>query len=135
MKRLVALIVVLIAVAIMVQLRRGGDETVSAYGATGMTWQLKQLNGTPFTARATLRFPEPGALAGEGPCNSFTAEQTAPYPWFELAGMSATEMACAELPQEQAYFAALARMGIAEVSGEVLILSTEAGEEMLFRAE
>ena len=44
--------------------------------------ELAELDGAPFDATATIRFPEEGRIAGEGPCNLYSAAQGAPYPWF-----------------------------------------------------
>lgn len=112
----------------------GQDETATAYGAAGQVWQAQSIDGVAFAAEATLRFPEPGRIAGQGPCNSFTARLDAPYPWFEIADLVATRAACPELEAEGAFFAALLAMEQIEVSGAVLILRNEAGHEMLFRA-
>lgn len=110
------------------------DETVAAYGGEGKTWALQSLDGSPYQADATLSFPETGRLAGQGPCNAYFAEQTAPYPWFKTGPIGATKRACSALKQEGVFFAALADMSLSEVSGDTLILSNDAGREMLFKA-
>lgn len=109
------------------------DESVAAYDG-GNIWQLYELDRAPFTARATLLFDEGGKVSGQGPCNSFFAEQTKPYPWIGIEKIGATRMACPDLQLESTYFDALAGMTLAEVSGDVLILSNDAGRQMLFRA-
>lgn len=111
-----------------------GDETLSAYGAAGKEWQLQSIDGTAFDAAAHLTFPEAGKIAGRGPCNRFQGSQSAPYPWFEPGPLAVTRMACPELEAEDAFLKALQEMTLAEVTGDVLILSNEAGREMLFRA-
>jgi len=111
-----------------------GDETVSGYGAAGTTWRLVELDGARFPARATLTFPEEGRIAGDGPCNAFTADQTAPYPWFDAERIAATRRACPDLDAEAAFFSALEAMTLAEVAGDVLILSNDTGRQMVFNA-
>ncbi|OBY27791.1 META domain-containing protein [Leisingera sp. JC1] len=111
-----------------------GDETLSAYGAAGTEWLLQSIDGDTFAADATLTFPEPGKIAGRAPCNSFSGSQTAPYPWFETGPLAVTRMACPELEAEDAFLNALQGMTLSEVTGDVLILSNEAGREMLFKA-
>lgn len=108
------------------------DETLHAYGAAGGVWQLSELDGAAFTARATLEFPQPGRVAGQAACNRFSAAQTAPYPWFAIGPIAATKMACPDLGDENAYLAALGAMRVAEVLGDTLRLSNEAGREMVF---
>jgi heat shock protein HslJ len=111
------------------------DETVTGHGGAEKVWHLESLDGVGFAARATLEFPAEGELRGEGPCNSYSGEQAVPYPWFSAEGVAATERACPELAQEAAYLAALGEMTLVEVLGDVMILSNDAGREMVFRAK
>lgn len=111
-----------------------GDETLSAYGAAESEWRLISINGAAFDARSTIGFPEAGRIAGQAPCNRYSADQNSPYPWFEARAVVATKSACADLPAEQQFFDMLAKMALSEVAGSALILSTESGEEMLFEA-
>lgn len=111
------------------------DETVSGYADPDAVYVLEEIDGSGFEARATIEFPEKGRASGGAPCNSWSAAQSAPYPWFELGPISATERACADLKAEQTFFEALQAMTLAEVQGEVLILSSYQGREMLFRAQ
>jgi len=111
------------------------DETVSAFADPQAVYRLVEINGTPFAGHATIRFPEEGRVTGRGPCNSFTASQSAPYPWFRLGPLAATRALCPAISAERAYFAALAGMSEAEIMGGVLILRNDAGEEMVFQAE
>jgi len=133
MRKLLALLIIALAAFIFVK-AAGKDETISGYATPGVTWTLSELSGTPYPARATLTFPEEGRIAGKAPCNDYSATQNAPYPWFEAGPVAATKRACPDLPAETAFFDALARVTLAEVAGEVLILSTEDGFEMVFRA-
>ncbi|MEY8096764.1 META domain-containing protein [Falsihalocynthiibacter sp. S25ZX9] len=112
-----------------------GDETISGYSATGVTWVLESLNGVAFTASANLTFPGEGEIAGKAPCNAYFGAQTAPYPWFALEDFGSTKMACADMDQESAYFTALAAMTIAEVAGSTLILTNDDGGEMVFKGD
>jgi heat shock protein HslJ len=110
------------------------DETLSAYAGQGSTWQLTAIDDAPVAAgaAATISFPAEGRIAGTGPCNRFTASQSAPYPWFSLTGLAATRTACPALDAETAFFRALAMMAFAEVQGDVLILSAEGGRSLRF---
>lgn len=111
-----------------------GDETIAAYGAADITWQLTEIDGQPFVATATLHFPEPGRITGIAPCNSYSAVLDAPYPWFDTQHLSVTRMACNDLATENQFLQALQDMTLSEVSGNTLILSNVAGREMLFTA-
>ena len=111
-----------------------GDETVAGYGGADRIWILEELDGAPFTARATLHFPETGMIAGEAPCNRYSGVMTTPYPWFAATRVVSTRMACADLDAEAKFLDALADMNLSEVLGDVMILSNDAGREMVFKA-
>jgi len=110
------------------------DETVSGHGGGAATWTLQSIDGTPFDARATLTFPEEGALGGEAPCNRYSGRQTLPYPWFRAENLFTTRRACPDLAAETAYLRALEDMTLVEVAGDTLLLTNDAGREMVFRA-
>lgn len=110
------------------------DESVAGYGAADRLWRLAELDGAPFSATATLRFPEPGRIAGEAPCNRYSGVMTTPYPWFDAGQIIATRRACPQMRTEAAFLRALSAMGEAEVIGDTLILRNAAGREMVFRA-
>ena len=110
------------------------DETVAGYGALDAEWRLSELDGKDFPATATLRFGEKGEITGNAPCNRYFGQQTAPYPWFSVENIGATRRACPELDQETAYLSALAEMTLSEIAGDTLILSNDAGREMIFKA-
>ena len=109
------------------------DETISGFADPSADYVLEGLDGRGFAAAAVIRFPEEGQVTGRAPCNAFGGEQTAPYPWFELGPVRATRAACADMAAERAFFEALGAMTLAEVNGPVVILSNEAGREMVFR--
>ena len=107
---------------------------LTGYGAADQIWVLDSIDGVAFDARAELIFPEEGKISGRGPCNQFFGEQRAPYPWFDVGPLGATRMACPDLPAETMFFQALEAMTLSEVAGDILILSTDDGREMVFRA-
>lgn len=111
-----------------------GDETVAGYGGADRIWVLTELDGTPFADRATLQFPETGRIAGEAPCNRYSGVMTTPYPWFAATQVVSTRMACPSLDAEAKFLEALTAMTLSEVLGDVMILSNDAGREMLFKA-
>jgi len=109
------------------------DESISGYVSSESTWVLSELDGAPFSASATISFPEPGRVEGQAPCNRYFGNQQAPYPWIALSEIGATKMACSDLPAEAEFLKALEEMTLVEVSGETLIMSNDAGREMVFR--
>jgi len=111
------------------------DETISGYADPVVSYRLEAINDAPFDARATISFPAEGRIEGNGPCNTYSTTQSAPYPWFETGPIAATKRACPDLALESEFFAALPRMTLIEVAGEVLLLTNDAGEVMAFRAQ
>ena len=107
------------------------DETVSGYAAPG-SWRLAALHGEPVSTMATLRFPREGRVAGSLPCGAFSAQQTAPYPWFLLSHFSVPS-GCPDDAEEARVIRALAAATLAEAQGGVLILSNDEGLEMVLR--
>ena len=107
---------------------------MSGYADPDVIYRLAEIDGTAFTANATIAFPEQGVARGEAPCNIWSATQSAPYPWLDLGPIAATRRACPDLDAETAFFEALGAMALAEVQGPVLILSNDQGREMVFRA-
>ncbi|TDT75498.1 heat shock protein HslJ [Litoreibacter halocynthiae] len=110
------------------------DETISGYAEDGAVWQLESINGAAFKARARLTFPQPGKIAGSGPCNRYFGKQTAPYPWFSVDGVASTKRACPDMRAESVFFEALRKMTLSEATGATLILSNETGDQMIFKA-
>lgn len=123
--------IALLALALMSACQ--GDESVSAY-APYDRYALVEVDGLPFSAGATLNLATTGRVSGTAPCNTWAADQTAPYPWFETGPIAATRMACPDLEAEAAFFAALETMTLAEAVGATLILSNTDGREMVFQA-
>lgn len=111
-----------------------GDETVTAYGAAGPLWSLTEMDGAPPPAPLTLSFETPGEIAGQAPCNAFSAQITAPYPWFALGPVAMTKRGCPDLAAEARLMARLSAMTLAEASGPLLILRNDAGARMVFTA-
>ena len=70
-----------------------GDESLAKYGASGKVWSLSEIDGAAFGALATMEFDEAGWIKGQAPCNRYSVQQKAPYPWFEVGPTMATKMA------------------------------------------
>lgn len=110
------------------------DESATKYGAADRDWQLVEMGGKPFDARATLNFGEDGKLSGQAPCNRFSTINTVPYPSFKTGPIASTKMACPDLHAESDFFNTLGAMTLSEVLGDTLILRNDAGVEMVFKA-
>lgn len=112
----------------------GGDETIARFADPDTDYALVEMGGTPFDGDVTIAFPDAGQIVGQGPCNRYFADQSDPYPWFNVGPIAATRMACPALDVEAAYFAALDRMTLAEVLGDTLILTGPDDETLVFKA-
>jgi putative lipoprotein len=77
----------------------------------GTAWVLEDLAGAGVMdyVRATLEFPEPGKVAGNGSCNRFFGSATVTGDRLTVSPLGATRMACPEavMNQESRYFQAL----------------------------
>lgn len=111
------------------------DDTISGYSEPGIVWQLREIDGEPFAADATIAFPEEGNVTGTGPCNSYRASQSVPYPWIAISDIAATRMACDDLDWEAVFFETLQAMTLVEVRNDVLLLTNSDGREMFFKAD
>ncbi|KAJ56921.1 hypothetical protein ACMU_00075 [Actibacterium mucosum KCTC 23349] len=112
-----------------------GDETLTAYAPTGVTFSLSEIDDAPFNALTTITLEPGGTFNGRAPCNSFSGNITVPYPWFATGRIAATRRACDGLREEQDFFATLSEMTLSEWSGDLLILSNDAGRQMVFTAQ
>lgn len=110
------------------------DESVRGHGGGTEIWQLQSIDGKAFPARATLGFPAAGRITGTAPCDSYGGRQTAPYPWFAAQNLTVTRRPCPDRAAQDAFLEALAAMTLVEVAGDVMILSNDAGREMVFHA-
>lgn len=110
------------------------DESVAAYGGADRVWTLVEAAGESTTSHATLTFPQVGQIAGQAPCNSYSATMTAPYPWFDVGPLARTKMSCPQIADEDRFLGALSGMTQSEVSGSTLILRNDTGQEMVFIA-
>jgi len=111
------------------------DETITAFSAVDGPYVLMSLDAEPLgSGTATLDVSQAGRVSGKGPCNSYSAEQKAVYPWFELGPIMSTRMACPDLDSETVYFKALSEMTLAETQDGVLVLYNTDGREMVFHA-
>ena len=86
------------------------DETLAGYMPKNTVWQLTEMDGV-----------------------AVSAHQTAPYPWIRIERLVATKRACPNLALETRYLTQLQSMTLSEISGPVLLLSTETGDTLAFR--
>ncbi len=97
-------------------------------------WKLVALNRQPFIANATLSLDKSGDRAsGRAPCNSWSGRVVKdPFPTWAIRDVTSTEMACASLAAEEAFFAALARATHMAVTANSLTLTDKQGLRMDF---
>ncbi|MEP2531133.1 META domain-containing protein [Shimia sp.] len=110
------------------------DETLAGYGAADQFWHLYQVDGNTISEPIELVFHSNGTVEATAPCHTMTARQSAPYPWFVLENVEIARTDCTAPSGQAAVLNELQKMTLSEVSGDRLILSNEAGREMLFTA-
>lgn len=124
----------LIALAFVMTTACQTDESITAFAGNVTAFTLQSIDGVTFAARATIDVSEAGKITGHGPCNRYSANQTAPYPWFSTGPIGSTRMTCPDLAAEAQFFDALSTMTLVEVLGGTLILTDDNGREMLFQS-
>jgi heat shock protein HslJ len=103
---------------------------------TGIDWLLIAVDGVVFEAETTLHIEADGAMHGRAPCNRWSAANRAMLPKLDLGVIRSTRMACPQLAEEQAFFAALVGVTDARVDGTgSLILSSPDGRTLEFIAD
>lgn len=128
-----ALLMLVLAVSATMATPAAAHGDHAPFDAPAHVWQLIELNRAPFSARATLTFPEPGKLAGQAPCNRYFGAMWGDYPWFKAAQIGSTRRACPELAAEQAFLKVLGAMTQANASERYLLLTGPDRQSMLFR--
>lgn len=96
------------------------------------TWSLTELNGAAYDGKATIAFPEEGAIAGKAPCNNFMGSLDGTPEAFTLGPLAATQMMCPDMEAETAFFGLLSSMTMAEISDETVTLGNADGAQMVF---
>lgn len=96
------------------------------------SFRLISIDGRAFAATATISFAVPGRISGQAPCNSYSGALAAPLPGFSTLSIVATEIGCADLAAEQAFFTALSMMTQADVTTNQIRLGNAAGQSMVF---
>lgn len=101
---------------------------------TGTSWGGATINGQPVLADAVLTadFTE-GQMTGTASCNHYFTSYTVDEGRFSVGLTGSTMMACPEpiMAQEQAFLATLESVTSFQISDGQLILSHEAGHEVL----
>lgn len=113
------------------------SETVGAAAPIGTVWVLQSINDQSTSIDATLAFHGGGAVRGTTPCNSFSAQQSAPLPWFEVDEVVVTKRRCTDAAGEQRFLVALQAMEFSEVAADNLLLYdySTPRQSMFFKAK
>lgn len=102
-------------------------------GAVDGLWVLQSIGGDAFEARAELDLSIPGRVSGAGPCNGFSGRLEGDWPEMAVGPLRSTRRACPALGLEYVFFTALRDMRRGAVRDGLLLLTDDAGREMLFR--
>ncbi|APX90097.1 hypothetical protein BV394_10505 [Brevirhabdus pacifica] len=111
------------------------DETIYGQIDRGVRWELVSLGGRPAEPGFQIGFPGPRQITGQTSCGPFKAAQEAPYPWIEIGALSSPDKGdCKDPRSHRSAYLALRTMGIADVAGDMLMLSDpEGAAELVFR--
>jgi heat shock protein HslJ len=117
----------------------GADEVPAGEttALVGTIWRLEDLGGEGVLrgVEATLRFPEPGKVAGNGSCNRFFGNVEIVGQSINIGPLTATKKSCVMpvLDQEASYFVALeSAYGISVQGAELLIYYAAAQAPLRF---
>lgn len=106
-----------------------------AAGLVGTRWRLADVAGTVAIsgAHATLEFPAPGRVIGNGSCNRFFGPVELAGDSIRVGALAATRKACAEpaMRQETRYLEALAASARLTVDASALLLYPHDGGQPL----
>ncbi len=101
----------------------------------GTSWRLEDLGGTGVIdiARATLEFPEPGRMAGNGSCNRFFGAVELRADSIAFGPLATTRMACDDAvnDQETKYIKALSSAQRYEIQDSFLLIYSAELEQPL----
>lgn len=103
---------------------------------SGTRWVAQSIEGAPVAYRTpTIEFAA-DRISGTGGCNRFFGGYTISGDRISFGGVGTTEMACEPvvMAQEAAFHTALSSAQTYRREGETLILSSSAGEALVFRA-
>ncbi len=107
----------------------------AAAGLVGTRWRLADVAGTVAIsgAHATLEFPAPGRVIGNGSCNRFFGPVELAGDSIHVGALAATRKACAEpaMQQETRYLEALAASARLTVDASALLLYPRDGGQPL----
>lgn len=98
-------------------------------------WHLHSIDGAVFQEVAQVEFGPDDQIKGQAPCNAFTALLDAGLPEFVIGEMIVTDSICDEIEAESRFLSALQDMDRMRMQGEDLVLSNDAGREMVFRLQ
>lgn len=113
--------------------------TITPERLIGTQWRLEDLGGAGVLDRvqATLGFPQPGRIAGNGSCNRFAGTISDNGGKLQVGALAATRMACAPAvgDQEAKFLAALqGAERIATTGTHLLVYSSKLGQPLRFTA-
>jgi heat shock protein HslJ len=95
----------------------------------GSEWQLQSIAGQAALPQpaATLAFPQPGQVAGQGSCNRFFGSVEIERDRLRFGPLGSTKMACpgGASEQESRYLGALQKAQRYEVQGDTLLIHAQ----------
>jgi putative lipoprotein len=114
---------------VAIALQRAARPPVPDRALAETYWKLTQLGGAPVKVVANQREPSlvfhggQGQVSGSGGCNRISGPYSAEGKSLTFGALASTRMACADgMEQEDAFFAALARVRSWRISGDGLVV-------------
>lgn len=111
------------------------DPAATLDSVVGPVWAAQTLDGTAFTAAATLHFSQDGKLSGKAPCNRYFGAVKFTGSDVSIGPLASTRMSCEALDDEYRYLLALEDMTEVKLSLGQLILRDPAGRELTFKKQ
>ncbi|MDA8585614.1 META domain-containing protein [Rhodobacteraceae bacterium] len=111
------------------------DESVTGYADRNAVYRLIEIAGAEPELDADLTFPSRGAIRVETSCGLYEISTDVPYPWIAMSRAVVTPRECDARGADAIFFGEMMRVTLAEVTGPVLILTTDDGDLLVFRAE
>ncbi len=96
-------------------------------------WSLAEINGALYTSATSLTFPNPGEMAGRGPCNSFQGRIDGGAEDFRIVDLRVTRQTCVGQANETAFFDTLNDMTRIEMEEAMLVMHGADGIRMVFQ--
>lgn len=109
------------------------DETLAGYAERHVAYHLVEQAGQDNVPSTIFRITGRKQFSVTTPCGSFAGRFTAPLPWIEIPEPNHTPAPCEETAAVALVIGDLTKATLAEIAGDVIMLSDDAGPILTFR--